>query len=173
MHKSRNFQSLKSDVLLSSPSAYQSINPFLTSKHWKFNYISFNQDTHIFICLIFYCDAFNLFSWKRSNAVVSRFNRRRSPFERSPTLALSTYPMIITIGIYQDNDQHHDSPRQPQIDISYKLESEPVFSLKAMISAHNQRDSGGFIIPQVIRLRRILVSIYSSYIFRYIYRSTI
>ena len=74
MHKSRNFQSLKSDVLLSSPSAYQSINPFLTLKHWKFNYISFNQG----ICLIFCCHAFNLFSWKRSNAVVSRFNRRRS-----------------------------------------------------------------------------------------------
>ena len=109
------------------------------------------------------------FSWKRSNAVVSRFNRRRSPFERSPTLALSTTStMIITISTNQDNDQHHDSHRRPQIDISYKLESEPVFSLKAMISAHNQRDSGGFIIPQVIHLGRIWVSIYSSYIFRYI-----
>ena len=117
MHKSRNFQSLKSDVLLSSPSAYQSINPFLTSKHWKFNYISFNQDTHIFICLIFYCDAFNLFSWKRSNAVVSRFNRRRSPFDRSPTLALSTTSrVIITISTNQDNDQHDDSLRRPQVD---------------------------------------------------------
>ena len=76
MHKSRNFQSLKSDVLLSSPSAYQSITPFLTSKHWKFNYISFNQG--ISLCLVFCFHAFNLFSWKRSNAVVSRFNRRRS-----------------------------------------------------------------------------------------------
>ena len=76
MHKSRNFQSLKSDVLLSSPSAYQSITPFLTSKHWKFNYISFDQG--IFVGLIFHCHEFNFFSWKRSNAVVSRFNRRRS-----------------------------------------------------------------------------------------------
>ena len=40
-------------------------NPFLTLKHWKFNYISFNQG----ICLIFCCHAFNLFSWKRSNAL--------------------------------------------------------------------------------------------------------
>ena len=76
MHKSRNFQSLKSDVLLSSPSAYQSINPHLTSKQWKFNDISLNQGN--FVCLIFYGHTFNLFSWKRSNAVVSRFNRRRS-----------------------------------------------------------------------------------------------
>ena len=61
------------------------------------------------------------------------------------------------------------APTRTTTNISYNLEHEPVFSLKAMISAHNQRDSGGFIIPQVIHLGRILVSIYSSYIFRYIY----
>ena len=103
-----------------------------------------------------------------------QIQQEEKPFDRTPTLALSTTSrVIITISTNQDNDQQHDSHWRPQIDKSYKLESEPVFSLKAMISAHNQRDSGGFIIPQVIHLGRILVSTYSSYIFRYIYRSTI
>ena len=112
MHKSRNFQSLKSDVLLSSPSAYQSINPFLTLKHWKFNYISFNEG--IFACLIFCCHAFDLFSWKRSNAVVSRFNRRRSllievqpqPCPPLPQLSSLSAPTRTTTNITILTDDH-------------------------------------------------------------------